>query len=248
MRLLVLNCNTSLAMTEAIGAAAQAVASPGTTIVAARPAWGPDTVEGFYESYISAAAGLDYLTGLPGGIDAVILAGFGEYGREGARQLLTVPVVDITEAAVMTALLLGRKYGVVTTPAGAIGQIEDSLLTAGLDRRCAGVVAGDLPMVDQGLGPEPTAAAGAGLAQGLLQAGADVIVLGCAGFSDLVQPVAAKLGVPVIDGVAAAVTQAEGLVRLGQTTSKVGAYAPPAADKARPGWPVSAQMGEGASR
>ncbi|CAM5670461.1 Allantoin racemase OS=Streptomyces violarus OX=67380 GN=FHS41_005953 PE=3 SV=1 [Streptomyces violarus] len=43
------------------------------------------------------------------------MAGFGKHGREGVRELVGVPVVDITEAAAHLACLLGRRYGVVTT-------------------------------------------------------------------------------------------------------------------------------------
>lgn len=59
-----------------------------------------------------------------------MLAGFGEHGREGARELLDVPVVDITEAAAHLACLLGRRYGVVTTLDRTCGLIEDSLHSA----------------------------------------------------------------------------------------------------------------------
>jgi allantoin racemase len=41
------------------------------------------------------------------------------------------------------------------------------------------------------------------------------------------EAVSAELGVPVIDGVAAAVTMTEALVRLGALTSVRGEYAPP---------------------
>jgi allantoin racemase len=44
----------------------------------------------------------------------------------------------------------------------------------------------------------------------------------------------------VVDGVAAAVAVAEGLVRLGLTTSKVRTYASPR-PKAVTGWPLSAR-------
>jgi len=52
-------------------------------------------------------------------------------------------------------------------------------------------------------------------------------VLGCAGMADLVEELRVEFGVPVIDGVAAAVKQAEALVALGLKTAKHGAYAPP---------------------
>ena len=58
---------------------------------------------------------------------------------------------------------------------------------------------------------------------------AEAIVLGCAGMADLAARLSREFGVPVIDGVGAAVKQAEALVSLGLTTSKRGAYAPPLA-------------------
>ena len=53
------------------------------------------------------------------------------------------------------------------------------------------------------------------------------IVLGCAGMADLCHALQQRLGVPVIDGVGAAVKLAEALVSLGLPTSKRGDYAAP---------------------
>jgi allantoin racemase len=55
----------------------------------------------------------------------------------------------------------------------------------------------------------------------------DVIVLGCAGMADLCAAASAELGVPVIDGVAAATLLVESLIRLSLQTSTRGEYAPP---------------------
>jgi hypothetical protein len=55
----------------------------------------------------------------------------------------------------------------------------------------------------------------------------EVIVLGCAGLADLVQPLkAAALGIPVVEGVAVAVTMADGLLTQGLSTSRAKTYAP----------------------
>jgi allantoin racemase len=56
---------------------------------------------------------------------------------------------------------------------------------------------------------------------------AEAIVLGCAGMVDLADQLARKHGLPVVDGVTAAVTLAEALVRLGLKTSRLGAYSTP---------------------
>jgi allantoin racemase len=72
--------------------------------------------------------------------------------------------------------------------------------------------------------------------------GADVICLGCAGMAGVTAAITAKLGVPAVDGVAAAVTLAQGLVGLGLSTSKVGVFAP-GPDNPRSHWPLSTSMG-----
>jgi allantoin racemase len=213
-------------MTEEIVRGARAAAGPGTTVTGLTPGWGPESAEGWLDSYLSAAAVLDALRTYEGAYDAVVMAGFGEHGREGARELLDVPVVDITEAAAHLACLLGRRYGVVTTLERSCGQIEDSLETAGVGRNCVAVVGTGLGVLDLG-DTRRTEEAFLTAAERARRAGAEVLVLGCAGMTGLQRAVGEKLGLPVVDGVAAAVKLAESLVSLGLTTSRAGSYAKP---------------------
>lgn len=242
-RIVVMNCNTSAVMTAAIGRQAQSAARPGTLIDAWKPHWGPESAEGYYDSFITAAAVLDRLHELPPDVDAVVMAGFGEHGREGARELLDIPVVDITEAAAQFAMLLAPRYGVVTTLGRACAQIQDSLTVAGLADRCAAIEAAELAVLD--LEADADAALDAMHCAGrrAIDAGAEALVLGCAGMAGMSEHLAAKLGVPVVDGIAAAVALAESLVAMSLTTSKIHTYAAPR-PKRRPGWPVSSQAGE----
>ncbi|MFE9029928.1 aspartate/glutamate racemase family protein [Streptomyces iakyrus] len=227
MRIVVTNCNTTQEMTEEIVRGARAAAGPGTTVTGLTPAWGPASAEGWLDSYLSAAAVLDTLRTYDGApYDAVVMAGFGEHGREGVRELVDVPVVDITEAAAHLACLLGRRYGVVTTLERSRGQIEDSLETAGVARNCAAVVGTGLNVLDLG-DDERTETAFLAAAERACAAGAEVLVLGCAGMTGLQRAVGEKLGLPVVDGVASAVKLAESLVALGLTTSRAGSYAEP---------------------
>ncbi|MEV5103508.1 aspartate/glutamate racemase family protein [Streptomyces massasporeus] len=227
MRIVVTNCNTTQEMTEEIVRGARAAAGPGTTVTGLTPAWGPASAEGWLDSYLSAAAVLDTLRTYDGPpYDAVVMAGFGEHGREGVRELVDAPVVDITEAAAHLACLLGRRYGVVTTLERSRGQIEDSLETAGVARNCAAIVGTGLNVLDLG-DEERTETAFLAAAERACAAGAEVLVLGCAGMTGLQRVVGEKLGLPVVDGVAAAVKLAESLVALGLTTSRIGTYAEP---------------------
>lgn len=84
-----------------------------------------------------------------------------------------------------------------------------------------------------------TAAAFVATGREALTDGAEVLILGCSGMTGLQERVAAELGVPIVDGVAAAVALCESLVALGLTTSKVGTFASPTATKPRPGWPIT---------
>ncbi|MGW6353785.1 aspartate/glutamate racemase family protein [Streptomyces sp. NPDC055092] len=240
MRILVVNVNTTASMTESIGAQAAAVASPGTEIVPLTPPFGAESVEGNYESYLAAVAVMEAVRSYPHPFDAVIQAGYGEHGREGLQELLDVPVVDITEAAASTAQFLGHRYSVVTTLDRTVPLIEDRLKLAGLSDRCASVRASGMAVLD--LESDEEAAVEAIVeqaAQAVERDKAEVICLGCGGMAGLTERVVKRTGVPVVDGVAAAVTIAESLVRLGLSTSKVRTYATPR-PKTVKNWPPRA--------
>lgn len=227
MRIAVVNCNTTESMTETAAARARLAVGPDTEIVAITPSWGVASAEGWYDSFLSAAAVLHTLERLPADIDGVVMAGFGEHGREGARELLDVPVVDITEASAHLAMLLGRRYGVVTTVRRAVGQIEDSLTTAGLIGHCAAIEDTGLGVLELDQDPQATLDAFVAAGERAVARGAEVICLGCAGMAGLEEHVGARLPVPVVDGVAAAAALVETLIRQRLTTSRIDSYARP---------------------
>lgn len=238
MRILVVNVNTTKSMTEGIGRQARRFASADTEIVTITPTFGAESVESNFESYLAAIGIIDAVLKYDQPYDAVIQAGYGEHGREGLQEVLDVPVVDITEAAASTALYLGYKYSVVTTLEHCVPMIEGRLKVAGLDARCASVRATSTPVL--GLESDPEDAIESIVresAAAVANDGAEVICLGCGGMADLEETIREKLGVPVVDGVAAAVSIAESLVKLNLKTSKIRAYARPR-QKALQGFPL----------
>jgi allantoin racemase len=118
----------------------------------------------------------------------------------------------------------------------AVPGIEELVVRHGAARVCAGVRAADVKVLAL---ERPSAATYRRIrdcAERLLRENAaDAIILGCAGMSALGPRLARDLGVPVIDGVGAAVKWVEGLLALGLATSKRGSYAAPD--------PVSARRG-----
>jgi allantoin racemase len=244
MRILVVNPNTTGSMTASIAATARRYASPGTEVVGLTAPYGADGIDTAYQSYVSAVAVMDRVSSYPDRFDAVVLAGFGEHGREGVQELVRVPVVDICEASAQVAMMLGRSYSVVTTMSRSIAAIEDRLALAGLAARCASVRATGMATLE--VERDPRAAVAAVVEQARLavqQDRAEVICLGCGGMAGLQQAVTGALGVPVVDGVAAGVRLAEALVGLGLSTSTVCTYAPSDPGSV-PGWPFSARLGD----
>jgi allantoin racemase len=225
-------------MTEAIAVVAREAASPGTEVVAVTPRFGPASVESILEAHIAAVGIIDAVARHAPGCDAVVLAGFGELGREALQELVEVPVVDITDAAAHVACLLGRTYGVVTTLGRSVAGIEDRLVLAGLSDHCTGVRATEIAVLDLAADPTATVKAVCATAELLVHDdGAEVVCLGCAGMAGLASEVSRRVGVPVVDGLAAAIRLAEALHGLGLRTSKVGFYAP-SPPKRFLGWPL----------
>ena len=238
MRILIVNVNTTEAITEAIAEQARSVAAPGTEIVGLTPWFGAESVEGNFESYLAAIAVMDRVMAYEEPYDAVIQAGYGEHGREGLQELLNVPVVDITDAAASTAMYLGHAYSVVTSLDRTVPLIQDRLRLSGLYDRCASVRASGLAVLELEADPARAVQAIVGQAERAVQEDkAEVICLGCGGMAGLDEQIRQRTGVPVVDGVSAAVTIAESLVRLRLSTSKVRTYAPPRAKKVV-GWPM----------
>ncbi len=239
MRLLVVNVNTSASMTATIADSARRHASPGTEIVPLQPAFGADGVDCNFESYLAAVGVMDRVVTYDQPYDAVVMAGFGEHGRDGLQELIEQPVVEICEAAAHAAMMIGRTYSVVTTLRRSVAAVEDRLRLAGLDQRCASVRANDMTTAEVDRNPHAALVSIVEEARKAVDLDhAEVICLGCAGMAGLEEAITKELGVPVIDGVGAAVRFAEALVSLGLRTSKVSTYAPPEPREII-GWPLS---------
>ncbi|AWI60807.1 aspartate/glutamate racemase family protein [Sinorhizobium fredii] len=228
MRILIVNPNTTASMTEKATAAARAVAGHGTEIIAATSRGGPASIEGHYDGAIAVPGLLmEIREGEAAGADAAIIACFDDTGLEPARALARIPVVGLCESAVLTAALLSQRFTVVTTLERSRVLIENLVRRYGMGDR-AKVRAADIPVLEL-----EDAASGAldklkgQIERALEEDGAEAIVLGCAGMADLAQSLQRQYGVPVIDGVSAAVKQAEALVAQGLMTSKRGSYAAP---------------------
>ena len=224
-RITVINPNTSEALTAVITDAARQVAPVGTEVVGVRSSFGVDSVESHAEEAFAAIGVLEQVRLHDADTDAFVVACFGDTGIAAAREVASGPVVGMTEAALQAACLLAHRFTVITMPARTIAHSDRVVRALGLEHRCT-VRAVDVPVHDlEGGSAHLLDAFAAEGHRAIEQDRAEAIVLGCAGLADLVEPLSAALGVPVVEGVAAAVGFASALLAMGLGTSRASTFA-----------------------
>ncbi len=227
MKILVVNPNTTASMTTKIGVAARAVARPDTEIVATNSQDGPASIEGYLDVAVCLPGLLAEVQKHPDA-DAIVVACFDDTGVDAVRCLVDVPVIGIGEAAFHAASMIATKFSVVTTLTRSVAGLEAKLARYGFAARCAKIRATEIPVLKlEQNDPATIGKIRREIKTAIEVDGAEAIVLGCAGMADFVQQLSQDLGLPVVDGVACAVTMAEALVAAGLKTSKVGAYEKP---------------------
>lgn len=229
MRILIINPNSSEAMTAKIAEAARKVAIDPAGLAAVSVTEGPESIEGHVDGAFAVPGMLRAARRAEKeGVSGFVIACFDDTGLDALRALVDVPVVGIGEASCQMASLVARRFSVVTTLRQSVPILEDNIARYGLSHRCVRVRASGVPVLDLegsegGAAPD---AIRAQVAAALREDAAEGIVLGCAGMADLAGALSREFGVPVIEGVSAAVKLIEGLVSMGVTTSKAGGWAP----------------------
>jgi allantoin racemase len=225
----VINPNMTETMTELIAKAAQDSASPTTKIVGRSARSGAASIEGHYDEALATIGLLrEVAAGDEAGVDAHVIACFGDPGLLAARELSAVPVLGIAEAAMHAASFVATRFSIVTTLSRTKIIAEHLVRNYGMEHHCRKVRAVDVAVLD--LDKPEANVRGTLLSEcraALTHDGIGAVVLGCAGMADLAHDLSEELGIPVIDGVAAAVRFAEALVGLGLKTSKRGDLAFP---------------------
>ena len=228
MRILMLNPNTTRSVTDILLNAAEAVAAPGTEIVPLTAPRGVPYIATRAEAQIGGAVALEMIAEHQNGIDAVIIAAFGDPGLLGARELFDIPIVGMAEAPMLTACMLGRRFSIVTF-ARALGPwYEDCVEMHGLSGRCAGVrmLPGSFRSIADVQDEKENLLVD--LANAVVaEDEADVIILGGAPLAGLAAKVKDRVPVPLVDPIQAAVKQAEGLVTLAPRKATAGTFRRP---------------------
>ena len=232
MRILLVNGNTTVAMTETLVATARGVAAPGTEIASATATFGSAIVSHRAEEAIAGHAILKAVADHDEAFDGVLIGVSTDPALGALRALLPVPVVGMTEAALLTACMLGARFGLVTFSLASAPGYREAVERYGLVSRLAGLRTIDLPLAEAYAKREELTEAIVEVAGALVESdGAEVLILAgaaAAGLPVLLQP---HVPVPLLDGIVCGVRLAEAMIRLGASKPSRGSHAPPAENR-----------------
>lgn len=189
----------------------------------------PSSIEGHLDSVLSAAAVFKDVYPLMSQVDAALVACFSDHPLTNClREEFDIPVCGIFEAGCYSARLIGGRFGVVATVYRSEIRHADSIKNLGIDKFCVGVLSTGLAVSELETKPrEEVLSKMKSISRELVDRGADTLILGCCGMSDMRNAVESSVlerNVMVIDGVVAGVNLLCGLVRSGLKTSKRGLF------------------------
>ncbi len=226
MRLLLINPNTTAAVTQACAGVARAAATTGTEITAVTADTGPRIINSRTENALAAQTVLTLAARHGADADGVLLAVSYDTALMAARELLPIPVVGMTEAGLMAAQMVGQSFGLLVFGTPAL--YRELVERYGFGGRLAGIrtVAVDAARVgaDPASAEAPLAAAAEALAE---TDGADCVVLCGAAMAGLAERLRDRVSVPLVDGIACAVPMLEMLVRLDLRPPRLGSLVTP---------------------
>lgn len=230
MRLLLINPNISDSVSELIGSEARRAASPDTEISVLTAPFGVAYIETRFEALIGAYAAATLAAEHHAKHDAVVVAAFGDPGLAGLREALPIPVLGLTESALMSASMLGQRYSIIAISRRITAWYRETVAANGLLGRLASIRHLDQPLADIGRVQDDHAERLLALCESAVNDdGADVIILAGAPLAGLARTVRDRLPVPVVDGVSSAVRHAESLTALAPRPARAGSFAPPPA-------------------
>lgn len=203
----------------------------GTTVDVVDVPEGPTSIESVYEEMLAIP---ETLAGVQraerDGYDAVIIGCFGDPGFDGAREIVTIPVIGPGQSSILLAAELGHRFSIITVMESILAPLEHQAHKAGVHHKLASVLSADIPVLELMNDRDATLVRMIEVGrQAVSRDRADVLALGCMtmSFLNVADELSAALGVPVINAGMAALKTAESLVSQGLSHSKRAYHTPP---------------------
>jgi allantoin racemase len=212
-RIVVINPNSTQAVTDAIDAALEPWRMQGGPVIeCVTLAEGPPGIE-TQAQVEQVVMPLCRLVRAREDAAAFVIACFSDPGLHAAREATEKPVLGIAECGLLTALTRGERFGIVAILKASLPRHLRYVRQLGIASRFAGEAPlglGVVELADEARTMQRMVEVGGRLRD---DHGADVLVLGCAGMAQYRGALEHTLGIPVVDPTQAAVTMAIGRVR-----------------------------------
>lgn len=215
-RILVINPNSTEAVTRAIDEAMQPLRiSGGPAIECVTLGEGPPAIESQHDADTVILPLCRLIGEAEAEFGAFVIACFSDPGLFSAREATTKPVFGIAECGILTALTMGHRFGVISILAHSVPRHLRYIATMGVGERLAGDLSlglGVLELADAHAARKRMLEVGRRLRD---EHGADVLVMGCSGMAPYRGALEEAVRIPVVEPTQAAVGMAIGRLRLG---------------------------------
>src|SRR5918996_510272 len=215
MRILVINPNSTEAVTRGIDEAVEPLRMPGgPSIDCVTLKEGPPGIETQQHVDGVVAPLLRLVHQNEPQYAAFVIACYSDPGLHSAREATKKPVLGISECGILTALTLGHRFGVIAILQQSIPRHLRYVGALGVTERLAAELPVGLKVTELS---DEAKTFGRMVEVGKTlrhQHGADVVVMGCAGMARYRKPLQDEIGIPIVEPTQAAVAMAIGRVRL----------------------------------
>lgn len=221
MTIFIVNPNSSQTVTDGIDRTVQPMRAASPVPIECRTlAEGPKGIE--TQAHVDGVVTplLAHCADLEDRASAFVVACFSDPGLAALREQSKRPVLGIAESAVLTAMTLGQRFGIISILSRSVPRHMRYLGAMGVMDR----LAGDLPLelgvaelADKDRTFARLKAVGAALRD---DKGADVLILGCAGMTAFRADLEAELRRPVVEPCQAAAAMAIGRLALARADGK----------------------------
>lgn len=214
--LFVINPNSSVRVTNGIDRAIDPLRSLGVPIQCETLSEGPAGIETQAQSDLVVAPLLTLTEKLRPRASGVVIACFGDPGLHAVREKLDCPVLGIQESAILTAMTLGQRFGIISILQASVTRHLRAIGAMGVSARCAGDKALNLGVAELAHEDQTLARMAEVGAELRDKDGADTLIMGCAGMADFRTDLEHLVGLPVVEPCQAAVSMAIGRIALNQ--------------------------------
>lgn len=203
MRIIAVNPNATVSMTDAIAAGVSRVLPEHGTCTGLTNRDGPPAIQGQEDGKVAVPGVLRLIQETPA--DGYVIACFDDTGLEEARRIASAPVVGIGQASYHLAALLRPRFAVVTTLDVSVPVIENNIARNGFGQHCAGVAASGVPVLALEHDPALALEKVSQVINRIEHNAPDcAVILGCAGMGVISDALVDRHDIPILDPVTCA--------------------------------------------